>query len=99
MAKHILKLEEFEICGDWYCSHTAEICTPWEKWYIVPYALKITPYEYVKLLKEQYKPDYINLVEGPYGSVLNYYWKSQAAMRKWKNYINAQLRKHQFYVG
>ena len=98
MAKHILRLEEFECAGRWYVAATADIGKIGNKWYTIPFALKMSAYDYVKLLAEKYQPDSLSLREGSEGSVLVYSWKSQAKMRLWKNWINAQLRKAQFYV-
>lgn len=99
MARHILRLEEFECAGRWYVAATADIGKIGNRWYTIPFALGFSAYDYVKLLIEKYKPDTVRLEEGPFGSVLIYSWKSQNAMRKWKNDINAKLRKAQFYVG
>lgn len=98
MAKHILRLEEFETAGQWYVAATADIGKIGNKWYTIPFALKMSAYDYVKLLAEKYQPDSLSLREGPFGSVLIYSWKSQTKMRLWKNWVNAQLRKTQFYV-
>ena len=98
MAKHILRLEEFEVHGVWHCAATAEIGKTGNRWYTLPFALKMTPYDFVKMLAETYKPDFLDLKSGPMGSVLVYGWKSQAAMRKYKNEMNAKLRKAQFMV-
>jgi hypothetical protein len=98
MAKHILRLEEFECADMWHCAATAEIGKIGNKWYTLPFALKMSAYDFVKLLVEKYQPDSLSLREGPYGSVLIYAWKSQAKMRVFKNWMNAQLRKAQFFV-
>ena len=98
MVKHILRLEEFEAAGVWYVAATADIGKIGNKWYTIPFALKMSVYDYVKLLAEKYQPDSLSLREGPNGSVLIYSWKSQAKMRLWKNWVNAQLRKAQFLV-
>ena len=98
MARHILRLEEFECSNRWYCAATAEIGKLGNKWYVLPYALKMTPYEFVEMLANTFHPDELSLLDGPNGSVLAYSWKSQTAMRKYKNWINAQLRKQQFFV-
>ena len=99
MAKHILRLEEFQGGDDnWYVAATAEIGKIGNRWYTIPYALKMSAYDYVELLVTKFKPDRVSLQEGPIGSVLVYSWKSQAQMRLFKNWVNAQLRKHQFFV-
>lgn len=99
MAKHILRLEEFQGGGgEWYAAATAEIGKIGNKWYTLPYALKMTPFDFVKLLIEKFKPDRISLCDGPQGSVLVYSWNKQSDMRLYKNWMNAQLRKQQFLV-
>lgn len=98
MAKHILRLEEFECGGDWYCAATAELGKIGNKWFTLPFALKMSAYDFVKMLAEQYKPDSLLLKENSFGSTLIYSWKSQTAMRKWKNDINKKLRKAEFYI-
>lgn len=98
MAKHILRLEEFECAGEWHCAATKEIGKIGNKWYTLPFALKMSAYDFVELLITKFKPDNISLREGPLGSVLIYSWNKQTDMRVFKNWINAQLRKVQFYV-
>lgn len=99
MAKHILRLEEYQGGDDnWYVAATADIGKLANKWYVIPYALKMTPFDYVNMLITKFKPDRVSLREGPFGSVLIYSWKKQADMRVYKNWINAQLRKQQFFV-
>ena len=98
MARHILRLEEFECAGWWYCTATKEIGKIGNKWYTIPFALKMSSYDFVDLLITKFKPDKISLKEGSLGSVLIYAWKKQSDMRVFKNWVNAQLRKVQFYV-
>ena len=98
MAKHILRLEEFECSGVWYCAAIAEIGKIGNRWYTIPYALKMSAYDYVEMLVKKFQPDSIALLEGPVGSVLTYSWKSQAKMREYKRWVNKELRRAQFYV-
>ena len=98
MAKHILRLEEFECAGVWYCAAINELGKIGNKWYTLPFALQMTPYDYVKMLVEKFHPDSVHLLDGPNGSVLVYWWRKQADMRVYKNWMNAQLRKYQFMV-
>lgn len=98
MAKHILRVEEFECAGEWYCAAINEIGKIGNKWYTLPFALKMSAYDFVELLITKFKPDNISLKEGPFGSVLIYSWNKQADMRVFKNWANAQLRKVQFYI-
>lgn len=98
MAKHILRLEEFECSGVWHCAAIAEIGKIGNRWYTIPYALKMSAYDYVEVLVKKFQPDNIALLEGPVGSVLTYSWKSQAKMRLFKNWVNKRLREEKFYV-
>ena len=50
--------------------------------------------EYVKWMIETYKPDKIYWS----GKLFTFSWKSQAQMRKFKNYINAQSRKVNYQI-
>lgn len=98
MAKHILRYEEWESTGNWYCSAIADVGKIGNQWYTPARALGMELVDFVKLLAEKFKPDILTFAEGPNGSVLHYCWKSQAAMRKFKNWLNAELRKVKFYV-
>jgi hypothetical protein len=58
--------------------------------------LGISPAEYVQLLIDKFKPDYIRYNEE--ANVLVYSWRKQAAMRVFKNWLNAQARAHNFIL-
>ena len=99
MAKHILKLEEWQgASGSWYCGAIKEIGKIGNLWYTIPRALNLSLTDYIERLIKQFKPDRISFHDSEQGGVLVYSWKSQTAMRKYKNFINAELRKAQFYV-
>ena len=98
MAKHILRYEEWQCGASWYCSATKEVGKIGNQWYTPARAMKMPLTDYVELIITKFKPDRISFSDGPNGSVLLYSWRSQAAMRKFKNWLNAQLRKVQCYV-
>ena len=98
MAKHILRYEEWESAGTWYCSAIKEVGKIGNQWYTPARAMKMPLTDYVELIITKFQPDSISFHDGPNGSVLLYSWKSQAKMRLFKNWLNAQLRKVQCYV-
>lgn len=98
MAKHILRYEEWEVCGNWYCSAIKEVGKIGNKWYTPARALGMELTDFIQLLVDKFKPDRLAFTDGPNGTMLHYSWKSQAAMRKFKNWLNAELRRVQFYV-
>lgn len=98
MAKHILKYEEWECAGNWYCSATKEVGKIGNLWYTPARAMGMELVDFVELLIKEFKPTRIKFTDGPNGSVLHYSWKSQADMRKFKNWLNKQMREVQCYV-
>lgn len=97
---HLLRYEEWEINGNWYCNDTKELSCKnsiASLWYAPVRMLGITPSEYVQLLIEKFEVDSISFSDKhwDYG-VLTFSWKSQSKMRKFKNFINAEARKRNF---
>jgi hypothetical protein len=92
----VLKLTEFELNGRWYCSDTSNLGKGSAVWWHLPRMLKVPPVDFVRLLIEQFQPDYIKYSEEH--DVLIYSWRSQAAMRKFKNWANAQARKANYLI-
>lgn len=96
--KHILKYVEWQgLSGDWYCNDTTDLNGIGSLWNTPAIMLGISAYDFVKLLLEKFKPT--KVVYDKEWNVLVYSWKSQADMRKYKNWINAEARKRNFYVG
>lgn len=97
---HLLRYEEWEINGNWYCNDTKELSCKdsiASLWYAPVRMLGITPLEYVQLLIEKFEVDSISFSDKhwDYG-VLTFSWKSQSKMRKFKNWLNAEARKRNF---
>jgi hypothetical protein len=88
----LLKYEEWQsTSGYWHCNNIAPKIG---KWWYVPRMLEMTPAEYVEFLHKNFQPDSIQWD----GKTLLFCWKSQAKMRKFKNYVNAEARKRKFYL-
>ena len=93
----ILKYEEWtDGIGNWYCNDTSDLSGIAGLWWVPARMLNISSVEFVKMLIERFKPDDIKYFEDT--DVLVYSWKSQAQMRVYKNWINAQARKYNFKV-
>ena len=87
-----IKLTEWqEADGFWHAADLSAVGQGSSRWWLVPRALKMELPEYVQMLVTKYKPDRIKYYAD--ADVLTYGWKSQAAMRLYKNQINAMLRK------
>ena len=97
---HLLRYEEWEINGNWYCNDTKELnCKDSiaSLWYAPARMLGISPAEYVKMLIEKFEVDYISFNDKHWNhGVLIFSWESQSKMRKFKNFINAEARKRNF---
>ena len=87
-----IKLTEWqEGDGSWHAADISAVGQGSSCWWLVPRALGMPLEDYVRMLITKYKPDRIRYFEDK--NVLVYSWKSQAAMRLFKNQINAMLRK------
>ena len=95
---HLYKETEWQTAtGRWMCNDTTDLSANGGKWWVPARMLQISLVDYVKLLIEKFQVDYIRYIQD--ADVLIFWWKSQAAMRKYKNWINAEARKRNFYVG
>ena len=92
----LLKYVEWEQNGNWYCNDTSDLCSVRAKWWAPARMLNISPAEFVKMLVEKYKPD--NISYNSETNVLVYSWVDQAAMRKFKNAMNAESRKRNYMI-
>lgn len=93
---HLLFYKEWQGESLWYCGDTAELTSNAGKWWAPARMLNISPAEFVKLLIDKFHPDKILYNEER--DVLIYGWRKQADMRVFKNWLNAQARKYQFYI-
>jgi hypothetical protein len=87
-----IKLAEWqESDGSWHAADISAVGQGSNRWWLVPRALDMPLSDYVQMIITKYKPDRIKYFED--ANMLTYSWKSQAAMRAFKNQINAMLRK------
>lgn len=87
-----IKLSEWqESDGSWHAADISAVGQGSNRWWLVPRALGMSLEDYVQMLVTKYKPDRIKYFED--ANVLTYSWKSQAAMRTFKNDTNKALRK------
>lgn len=92
----LLKYVEWEQNGNWYCNDTSDLCSVRAKWWAPARMLNISPAEFVQLLINDFHPDKIKYNQE--ANVLVYSWKNINACRAFKNWLNAQARKHNFII-
>ena len=93
----LYKLEEWQgSSGMWYCSHTASFPKNISLWLVPSRMMGISADDFLKLLIKEYKPDKIYHNEDC--SFVGWGWKSQSAMRKYKNAINKLAREKNYQV-
>lgn len=94
---HLYKMSEWQSAsGLWYCNDTEDLGSGSGRWWIPARILGIPPVMFVDLLMKDFKVD--NISYNKEKDVLVYSWKSQAAMRKFKNWINKQAREANFVI-
>ena len=97
MAKALLKYVEWnDGCGNWYCNDTSDLTSVRCKWWLPARMLNISPADFVKLLIEKFAPS--DITYSLEYNVLIYSWKDITAMRKYKNWLNAEARKRSFII-
>ena len=100
MARHILKYVEWEDAnGNWFCNDTDDLAGIGSCWYTPARVMKMELVDYVNMLITNFRPDFIKFTDLNGHSVLMYSWKNREKMRKFKNWLNLQMRKANFYVG
>ena len=90
------KAEEWETSSGWHCNCVSNLAHNSAAWYIPARILNISPADFIELLFRQFKPDNFYFDENT--CFCNWSWKSQANMRKFKNFINAEARKKNFQI-
>lgn len=94
---HLLRYEEWQGAGRaWYCNDTSDLKNGSALWWLPARMLKKTPAEYVKMVIEDFHPDYIYCNSD--GSFVSWCWENQNDMRRFKNYINAVARRENFII-
>lgn len=98
MAKHILQFDELESCGQWSCISIKDVGRIGNQWYTPARALGMELSDFVELIVRKFSPDRISFSDVPPNGLLLFSWESQTQMRKYKNWINKELRRVQFFV-
>lgn len=95
---HLFKMSEWESgAGDrWYCGDIEDLGNNSGAWWIPARMLGMKLTDYVDMLVNTFKIDYISYNQEK--NVLVYSWKNQNDMRKYKNWINAAARKANFII-
>lgn len=92
----LYKMEEWESPSGWHAGCTQKLGQDSNVWYLPARILGISPAEYMKLVLAKYKPDklYFNREK----CLFFFSWTDQAAMRRYKNDINAAARRVNFQI-
>lgn len=84
------------LSGRWYCNCIDKLGAGSGTWYLPARILGLTPAEFINFLFKNFKPDYFSYNEEK--CFCSWSWKSQTAMRAYKNYINKEARKVNFQI-
>ena len=94
---HLLKYDEWQDgCGQWHCNDTTDLGHGSSLWWLPAKMWNMTPAEYLKMVIEKFKPDHIYHSDDY--SFVGWNWKNQTQMRVFKNWINAEARKHNYLI-
>lgn len=94
---HLYKASEWQTeSGYWVCNDTEDLGHNSGAWWHPARMLNITPCSFVEMVITKFQPD--EVVHSDDCSYVGFRWKSQAKMRTYKNWINAESRKHQYYI-
>ena len=94
---HILKYSEWEdSSGNWHCGDIEDLGKGSNLWWLPARMLGMTPAAYLEWVITNYKPD--NVYYSDDASFVGWNWKSQTAMRKMKNDLNAKARTKGFMI-
>ena len=74
--------------GLWHCEHTSSFPRNVVKWVLPARLLGLEPADFLKYLITEFQPDVIHHNEDY--SFVGWAWRSQAKMRKFKNYIKRE---------
>ena len=93
----LYKMTEWESpVSGWYCGNVDALGKDSNAWWLPARIMNLAPADYIQLLITKYKPDYIHFNKEKV--LLSFSWKSQAAMRKFKNDLNAAARRVNFQI-
>lgn len=94
---HLLRYSEWQGADNyWHCNDVEDLRHGSGYWWHPARMLGLTPAAYLKKVIDEFQPDEVHHSDDC--SYVGWKWKSQTQMRKFKNWINAEARKHQFYL-
>jgi hypothetical protein len=82
--------------GHWNCADTSDIKKGSSFWWRPARMLNISPKEYVQMLIDVYKVDYITFFEET--NMVYFRWDNQANMRRYKNDMNREARNRRYEI-
>ena len=87
---------EWESVSGWHCNCVDNLGKDSGAWWHPARILGVSPAQFIAILIERFKPDtfYYNAET----CFCSWSWKSQAAMRKYKNWINAEARRVNYQI-
>ena len=87
---------EWESISGWHCNCVDNLGKNSGAWWHPARILGVSPAQFIAILIERFKPDTFNY--SPETCFCSWSWKSQAAMRKYKNWINAEARRVNYQI-
>lgn len=93
---HIYNVSEWETVRGFHCGDVSDLAHNSNAWWIPCRILGITPEDYVKMLIEQFKVDYLRY--SIKDNILFFSWNNQTDMRKYKNFINKISKEKKAYI-
>ena len=94
---HIYSVSEWKSpTGHYHCGDMSDLANNSNAWWIPCRILEITPEDYVKMLVDKFKVDYLRYSEEH--DILFFSWNNQTAMRKYKNFINKEAKEKKAYI-
>lgn len=96
---HLYKCVEWEgVTGVWYVNDVQDLKGVSSRWWTPVSMLGITPSEYVLLLINKFNVAVEDIHYYRENNVLLFSFKTQAAARLYKNWINKEARNRKYYV-
>lgn len=78
--------------GSWHCMNASDLANNSNAWWKFPRTMNMDLCDYIKLLINKFHVDQLEYLDS--ADVLLYSWRNQSDMRKFKNWANAEYRKH-----
>lgn len=76
--------------GNWYVNDVTDLASEKSKWWYPARVMNISLVDYIKILKEDFKVDFMKYFWE--NDILIFSWKSGVYARKYKNWINKEMK-------